>query len=206
MRRLVAVLWVGLVMLAQASPEQSRSLRVLSAAPSGALESLSDANEIRMIFSEPMVPLGRMPANPGAVGDDHAGDQGQLPMVGDDGADLHARSVHAAALCNALHDHARGQRAERGGRSLGAPFTFSFTTPTVKLTSARWTQERPRGSVRRCSRSRSTSPSRRGRRGAPARAQRPHEWGDVPVLSEERAPSRHGRSRRCRASTRRSRP
>ena len=45
-------------------PQQPRPipLRVVSAAPNGEVATLAEANEIRVVFSEPMVTLGRIPA------------------------------------------------------------------------------------------------------------------------------------------------
>jgi len=43
---------------------QSAPLRVTDSGPTGALRGLDEANEIRVVFSEPMVSLGRVPSNP----------------------------------------------------------------------------------------------------------------------------------------------
>jgi hypothetical protein len=55
----VVVLWflAGTPLAAQAP-----SLTVLRAGPTGELSSLEQANEIRMVFSEPMVALERIPS------------------------------------------------------------------------------------------------------------------------------------------------
>ena len=50
---------------------QSAPLTVLSAGPNGEVQQRSDANEIRVIFSEPMVSLGRLPSNPAPPLDPH---------------------------------------------------------------------------------------------------------------------------------------
>src|SRR6478736_3698839 len=42
--------------------QQTQALRVLSAAPGGEVATLAEANEIRIVFSEPMVTLGRIPS------------------------------------------------------------------------------------------------------------------------------------------------
>src|SRR5262245_24725164 len=47
---------------ARAQTPPARALAVASAGPSGEIASLSEANEIRVIFSEPMVTLGRIPS------------------------------------------------------------------------------------------------------------------------------------------------
>ena len=58
-RALVAVLLCARPLAAQpAAP----ALTVISSGPSGVLASLDQASEIRIVFSEPMVTLGRIPA------------------------------------------------------------------------------------------------------------------------------------------------
>ena len=51
--------------LHSAAPAQTvtAQLRVVSSGPEGELAALSEANEIRVVFSEPMVTLGRIPAS-----------------------------------------------------------------------------------------------------------------------------------------------
>src|SRR5689334_10520854 len=65
MRRFVASL-VALVLAVFSSSvaTQSATLRIVSAAPQDEINQIQEANEIRVIFSEPMVPLGRVPADP----------------------------------------------------------------------------------------------------------------------------------------------
>ena len=47
---------------AQTAAGAGKSLTVVSAGPTGEVASLAEANEIRIVFSEPMVTLGRIPA------------------------------------------------------------------------------------------------------------------------------------------------
>src|SRR5687768_17092791 len=66
MRHTYLCLGTALALLA-ASPSVSlgqpaRPLTVVSAGPTGEIASLAEANEIRIVFSEPMVTLGRIPA------------------------------------------------------------------------------------------------------------------------------------------------
>ena len=48
--------------LAAQTAGSGRRLTVVSAGPTGEVASLAEANEIRIVFSEPMVALGRIPA------------------------------------------------------------------------------------------------------------------------------------------------
>ena len=47
---------------AQTTAGGGRNLAVVSAGPTGEVASLAEANEIRIVFSEPMVALGRIPS------------------------------------------------------------------------------------------------------------------------------------------------
>ena len=58
---LASVLVVGVPL---AVDSQQAQLTILNSGPTGEINQLQDANEIRVIFSEPMVPLGRVPSNP----------------------------------------------------------------------------------------------------------------------------------------------
>src|SRR5918992_920653 len=61
MKRLSFVcVWVSLCLFASSVSAQS-ALEVVSTAPDGDLTSLQHANEIRIVFSEPMVTLGKIP-------------------------------------------------------------------------------------------------------------------------------------------------
>ena len=113
---LASVLVVGVPLAVDSQPAQ---LTILNSGPTGEINQLQDANEIRVIFSEPMVPLGRVPSNPDAAVDPHhAGDPGRVSVVGHDDPDLHAGSGDAAALRDALHGaHRRERRRARPGAS-----------------------------------------------------------------------------------------
>ena len=45
---------------------QAPALTIVSSGPQGEIANLEEANEIRIVFSEPMVALGRIPATPEA--------------------------------------------------------------------------------------------------------------------------------------------
>src|SRR4030095_16742793 len=57
---LVAVLCTALLFAAPVAAQQS-PLTIVNTGPSGSLDSLAQANEICVVFSEPMVTLGRIP-------------------------------------------------------------------------------------------------------------------------------------------------
>ena len=59
---LVAAAVVGAAAQPAPAPGQRPALRVVGASPNGEVATLAEANEIRVVFSEPMVVLGSVPA------------------------------------------------------------------------------------------------------------------------------------------------
>ena len=138
-RKSAAVLWLAVVLLTRASAPsamQGPPLTVVSAAPSGEVKQLSDANEIRIIFSEPMVALGRVPSNPSVPwvtiapamkGTFRWSGTTVLMFTPDPAAPLPYATHYAVTVTSAAESAA--------GHRLSAPYHFEFTTPTVKLMS-----------------------------------------------------------------------
>ena len=137
MRRFLTAICLMAAVALQATPEQTQGLRVLSASPTGVIEQASDANEIRVIFSEPMVPIGRVPANPAvpwatispAIKGTFRWSGTTILVFTPDPATPLPNSTRYTMTIAANATSAAGQ-------TLGRPFTFAFTTPVVKLTSA----------------------------------------------------------------------
>src|SRR5688572_16040297 len=64
-RRIVRILTFAAGLAAAtgtSAPAQPAALSIVSAGPRGEVGSLAEANEVRIVFSEPMVSLGRIPA------------------------------------------------------------------------------------------------------------------------------------------------
>ena len=187
MRRVVVLLWLGLAVAMQATPEQSQALRVLSAAPAGVIEQVSDANEIRVIFSEPMVPLGRIPANPevpwatitpAIKGSFRWSGTTILIFTPDPATPLPYATKYTIAI-TATATSAAGQK-------LTSPYQFNFTTPTVKMTSARWYRKTGKVDSPAVLALHFNQPVRSADILAHVRVQQdPHEWDNEPTLSDE---------------------
>ena len=113
---LVSLLWTPASIAAQTPAAQARPLTIVSAGPSGEIAALPEANEIRIVFSEPMVTLGRIPSPVRApfVRITPALTR-HLPLVGHDDPDLHAGSQKAAAVRDEVRRHRRHHRG-RGVR------------------------------------------------------------------------------------------
>ena len=119
---------------AQTPAGAAKNLTVVSAAPTGEIASLAEANEIRIVFSEPMVSLGRIPA---VVQAPYVRITPAMP-----GAFRWSGTtilIFTPAVKPPLPYATRydvtvdATAAAVSGRTLGKPYTFSFTTPTVKL-------------------------------------------------------------------------
>ena len=137
----VPVLVAAAVVSAAAQPAQGErpALRVVSAAPGGELATLAEANEIRVVFSEPMVALGSVPARvtapffsvtPAIPGSFRWSGTTILIFTPDAKRPLPYATryeVTIAATATAV-----------SGRRLGRPHQFAFTTPTVKLLNTNW--------------------------------------------------------------------
>ncbi len=114
-------------------------LTVVSAGPTGEIASLDQANEIRVVFSEPMVTLGRIPdpvtapffrIRPAVRGAFRWSGTTILIFTPDHDRPLpHATTYEVTIGADAT---------AVSGRKLGEPYRFRFTTPTVKLLKTDW--------------------------------------------------------------------
>jgi uncharacterized protein YfaS (alpha-2-macroglobulin family) len=113
---------------------QAPALRVLRAGPSGEIANLPEANEIRIVFSEPMVTLGRIPSPavapfvriaPAVPGTFRWSGTTILIFTPDSKQPLPFATEYRVTID-------RGARAV-SGRELSEPYSFTFTTPTARL-------------------------------------------------------------------------
>jgi alpha-2-macroglobulin len=114
-------------------------LSVVNGQPTGELAKLEQAAEIRVRFSEPMVPIGRLPEEvtapffsirPAITGTFRWAGPTLLVFTPDPKKTLPNSTrydVTIAASATAL-----------SGRTLGRPYSFAFTTPTVRLLQTQW--------------------------------------------------------------------
>ena len=135
----VALLALALAVHTAWPSAQAPRLGVLNASPNGEVGALADANEIRITFSEPMIALGAPPApaavpwfsiTPAARGAFYWSGTRTLIFT----PNPSARLPYATRFAIRVDASARAV----SGRTLAAPFEFSFTTPTVRLLSAEW--------------------------------------------------------------------
>ncbi len=116
---------------------QAADLRVRSAEPTGEIASLAQANEIRVVFAEPMVALGKIPEPVAAPFFRIApARKGAFRWAGTDTLIFTpAAPLPYATKFTVTVDTTATSVA---GNALPAPYEFSFTTPTVKLLRTSW--------------------------------------------------------------------
>src|SRR5713226_2854306 len=121
---------------AQPSPQRA-PLRVVSAGPTGEIRAGDQGNEIRVVFSEPMVMLAQVPprlkpaffhVTPAVTGTYRWTGTTILILTP-------AKRLPLATKYDVTID--AGTRAI-SGRTLAAPYTFSFMTPTASLEQTDW--------------------------------------------------------------------
>ncbi|HWF86638.1 MAG TPA: Ig-like domain-containing protein, partial [Vicinamibacterales bacterium] len=138
MRIRYGVVWLAL--LAAVGPVRAQTtLSVVSAQPVGEVASLPEAAEIRVRFSEPMIPIGALPDEvtapffsiaPAVSGTFRWAGPTLLIFTPDAARPLPNATRYDVTV-------AAGVKA-LSGRTLARPYTFSFTTPTVRLLRTEW--------------------------------------------------------------------
>jgi uncharacterized protein YfaS (alpha-2-macroglobulin family) len=141
-KRIVAAL--SFLLLAS-SLSAANGLRVVSAGPVGETATIAEANEIRVVFSEPMVVLGRIPQpvtapffriEPAVKGTFRWSGTTTLIFTPD-------APLPFATEFNVTIDKSAKSVA---GNTLDQPYRWSFTTPTIRLLRADWYRKKS-GSV-----------------------------------------------------------
>ncbi|HTG89619.1 MAG TPA: Ig-like domain-containing protein, partial [Vicinamibacterales bacterium] len=134
----LAFLLVLLSSISAAAQQPTGNLTVVSSGPTGEADSLEQVNEIRIVFSEPMVALGRIPQPvtapfvtiaPAIPGGTFRWSGTTILIYTPDPRQKLPFATRYTVTVNT-------SAAATSGRRLAAPYTFTFTTPTVKLRAA----------------------------------------------------------------------
>jgi uncharacterized protein YfaS (alpha-2-macroglobulin family) len=137
MKRISAAILVVLCALSAYATDQT--LTIVKAGPVGEVASLAEADEIRLVFSEPMVTLGKIPkvldvpwfhVAPAIDGSFRWSGTTTLIFTPDPKAPLPFATKYDVTVDAAAK--------AVSGRTLGKPYHFSFTTPTIQLVRTRW--------------------------------------------------------------------
>jgi alpha-2-macroglobulin len=135
---------VSLALFIACAAAQAQKLTIVKAGPVGEVATLAEANEIRAVFSEPMVAIGKVPLQlvvpwfhitPAVGGTFRWSGTTTLIFTPDPKKPLPFATqfdVTIDADAKAL-----------SGDSLGQPYSFSFITPTIQLRSTNWYRKDP---------------------------------------------------------------
>jgi uncharacterized protein YfaS (alpha-2-macroglobulin family) len=136
-RRLVFACFLLLFAAAGPAYPQTSALRIVSAGPTGEVAKAAEAKEIRIVFSEAMVSMARVPAQlrppffhvtPAIAGTFRWSGSTVLIFTP-------SRALPLATEYTVTIDRTA---AALSGRRLAQPFTFTFRTPTVHLLRTDW--------------------------------------------------------------------
>ena len=138
-------LWLALSPVRAMGPQPAAALTVVQSGPTGEIASLGESNEIRIVFSEPMVVLGRIPdpvsapfvtIRPAIAGTFRWSGTTILIFTPDPSRKLPFATQYEISI--------DATAAAVSGRRLAAPHRFTFTTPTVKLLRLNWYRKNKR--------------------------------------------------------------
>lgn len=130
---------LGALLAAGSWTRAEERLQVVQAGPNGEVASLAEAGEIRVLFSRPMVELGRIPdvvtapffkVEPPIQGSFRWSGTRLLIFTPDHADKLPYCTKYTVTLA--------ASAASADGVQIGKPYVFSFTTPTVRLINAQW--------------------------------------------------------------------
>src|SRR5688572_2094056 len=136
--RVFAAFVLGAAIIATVAA-QNTALTVVNTGPEGPLDQLAQANEIRIVFSEPMVTLGRIPARvtapfvritPAIPGTYRWSGTTILIFTPDPKRPLPYATTYQVTV--------ETTATAVSGRTLAKPVSFSFTTPVVRLLQTNW--------------------------------------------------------------------
>ncbi|MFA6958175.1 MAG: MG2 domain-containing protein [Thermoanaerobaculia bacterium] len=134
-----AVVATLFLLLLPVAAHAASELTIVSSGPAGEVGSLAEANEIRLVFSEPMVALGKIPdplripfvkIKPAIKGTWRWSGTTILIFTPDPDKPLPYATKYDVTV--------DATAKATSGNSLASPYSFSFTTPTVKLLSTSW--------------------------------------------------------------------
>ncbi|HEX7190742.1 MAG TPA: MG2 domain-containing protein, partial [Thermoanaerobaculia bacterium] len=141
------LLTVALLFLASFAARAADKLTILKAGPVGEIATLAEANEIRVVFSEPMVVLGKIPkdlnvpwfhVSPAIKGTFRWSGTTTLIFTPDPKAPLPFATQYDVTI--------DAEAKAVSGNALGKPYSFSFITPTILLKQTKFYRN-PDGSV-----------------------------------------------------------
>ena len=125
---------VALLLLGSFAARAADTLTIIKAGPVGEIATLAEANEIRVVFSEPMIVLGKIPKGlvvpwfhvaPAIKGTYRWSGTTTLIFTPDPKTPLPFATQYEVTI--------DADTKAVSGHTLGKPYTFSFATPTIQL-------------------------------------------------------------------------
>lgn len=184
-RHRLLLLALPLLLVPRALHAQS-ALTIVNGQPTGEIASLPEAAEIRVRFSEPMVPVGRIPdqvtasffsVRPAITGSFRWAGPTILVFTPDPRTPLPYATRYDVTV--------DATATAQSGRRLARPYTFTFTTPTVRLLNTQWYRRAGRYDRNVIVALRFNQPVRPADVAAHTTARyEPHEW-TVPLLTAD---------------------
>ena len=139
MKRIVSLCLCALLLSIASLQAQTQPLTINNAGPRGEIASLDEANEIRIVFSEPMVALGRIAAQPRVPFVTIApAIPGSFRWSGTTILIFTPDPKQPLPYATTFRVTVDASAKALSGRTLAKPDTFTFTTPTVKLLETNW--------------------------------------------------------------------
>jgi uncharacterized protein YfaS (alpha-2-macroglobulin family) len=135
---------LGVLLLLSLRADAAQTLRVASAGPVGEVATIEEANEVRVVFSEPMIVIGKATqAVPSFFHIDPPA-RGTFRWSGTNTLIFAPARMPYASTYQVTIDPSATSVA---GNTLDKPYRWSFTTPTVRLMSVQWYRKPDRSVV-----------------------------------------------------------
>ncbi|HEY6357565.1 MAG TPA: Ig-like domain-containing protein, partial [Vicinamibacterales bacterium] len=136
---LLCAVFVLVVQATSRAARQTPGLIVVSHTPVGEVTQLADANDVRIMFSEPMVAIGStaVVGKPSWVTITPA-PNGHYFWSGTRTLIFSPDPATPFPYATRYTVHIEGAATSVAGRALGSPYEFAFTTPTVRLLQTMW--------------------------------------------------------------------
>jgi hypothetical protein len=133
---------LGVFLALLAAPAAAAELQVVQSGPQGEVAQLGEAAEVRVVFSEPMVALGRIPDRVEAPFFSIAPSvPGTLRWSGTRTLIFTPDAPDELPYATRFRVTVEAGATAVSGRRLAAPHAFEFTTPTVRLLRVNWQRE-----------------------------------------------------------------
>ena len=135
---------LGILLLLATAAHAAPTLRIVSAGPVGEVATIQEANEVRVVFSEPMVVVGKATQAAPPFFRISPPVRGSFRWSGTNTLIFTPERMPYAARFEVSIDQ---KAASVAGNTLDKPYRWSFTTPAIRLLNVRWYRKANRALV-----------------------------------------------------------